>query len=69
MRPARENGAMSDLAARVHDLMPELVDELAELVAIPSISEPGYPERTRPALRRAHERVLELFRGAGCADP
>lgn len=57
-----------DLRQRVHGLMPELTEELAALVRIPSVSEVGYPEHTRPALRRAHERVLALFREAGCTD-
>jgi acetylornithine deacetylase/succinyl-diaminopimelate desuccinylase-like protein len=65
---SRTDGAAPDLAARVHELMPSLTDELAELVAIPSVSEADYPEHTRPALRRAHERVLELFRAAGCEE-
>jgi acetylornithine deacetylase/succinyl-diaminopimelate desuccinylase-like protein len=42
--------------------MPELRDDLARLVAIPSVSAPGYPEETRPALLEA---VLGLFRDAG----
>jgi acetylornithine deacetylase/succinyl-diaminopimelate desuccinylase-like protein len=50
----------------VQELVPKLEAELAELVAIPSVSEAGYPEHTRPALRQAHEAVLTLFRDAGC---
>jgi len=46
--------------------MPQLKEELVELVAVPSISEPGYPEPTRPALQRAHDMVVQLFRDAGC---
>jgi len=64
-RPAGSDHA---LASKVRALMPQLQTELAELVAIPSISEAGYPEHTRPALRRAHEAVLRLFRDAGCQD-
>jgi acetylornithine deacetylase/succinyl-diaminopimelate desuccinylase-like protein len=45
--------------------MPDLQAELARLVAIPSISAPGYPEETHPALLEAYEAVAELFRGAG----
>jgi acetylornithine deacetylase/succinyl-diaminopimelate desuccinylase-like protein len=56
------------LPDRVRALMPQLTEELAEFVAIPSISEAGYPEHTRPELRRAHETVLGLFRDAGCQD-
>ncbi len=62
---AREGTALGD---RVRELMPRLQAELAELVAIPSVSEAGYPEHTRPELRRAHEAVLALFREAGCRD-
>ncbi|MGZ8687656.1 MAG: M20/M25/M40 family metallo-hydrolase [Gaiellaceae bacterium] len=54
-----------DLAARVAAQMPQLKQELAQLVAIPSISVLGYPEPTRPALLEAHAAVAELFRGAG----
>ena len=46
-------------------LMPRLKQDLARLVAIPSISEWGFPEHTRPALLEAHEAVLDLFRDAG----
>ena len=35
-------------------LMPQLKDELAQLVAIPSISALGYPKHTQPALIEAH---------------
>ena len=38
----------------VHDLMPSLKGDLARLVAIPSISEWGFPEHTRPPLLEAH---------------
>jgi len=46
--------------------MPQLKAELGELVAIPSVSEPGFPESTRPALQQAHDMVVQLFRDAGC---
>ena len=43
--------------------MPELKLELAELVAIPSISVIDYPEETRPETAvAAHDAVVELFR-------
>jgi len=42
---------MDDLHARVKGLMPQLKTELAELVAMPSISEVGYP----PGSDRGHE--------------
>lgn len=66
--PEGAAGARLALRDRVQELMPQLQTELAELVAIPSVSEAGYPEHTRPALRSAHEAVLRLFREAGCQD-
>jgi len=57
---------VDDLSARVKGLMPQLKAELGELVAIPSISEVGYPETTRSALLETHEAVVKLFRDAGC---
>ena len=45
--------------------MPQLQDELARLVAIPSVSEPGFPEHTRPALLETYETILGLLREAG----
>ncbi len=54
------------LTARVKSLMPQLKGELAALVAIPSVSETGYPERTRPALLETRDAVVKLFAGAGC---
>jgi acetylornithine deacetylase/succinyl-diaminopimelate desuccinylase-like protein len=49
----------------VSTLMPQLKADLARLVAIPSISEWGFPEHTRPALLEAHQAVVDLFRDAG----
>jgi acetylornithine deacetylase/succinyl-diaminopimelate desuccinylase-like protein len=49
----------------VESLMPQLRDDLTRLVAIPSVSEWGFPEQTRPALLQAHQAVIELFRDAG----
>jgi acetylornithine deacetylase/succinyl-diaminopimelate desuccinylase-like protein len=46
-------------------LMPQLKSDLARLVAIPSVSEWGFPEYTRPALLEAHQAVVELLRDAG----
>ena len=54
--PSRE-----DVAA----LMPQLKDELAQLVAIPSLSEWGFPEHTRDALVRTYDVLVPLFRSAG----
>jgi acetylornithine deacetylase/succinyl-diaminopimelate desuccinylase-like protein len=45
--------------------MPQLKDALRALVAIPSVSEWGFPAHTRPALLAAHQEVLDLFRSAG----
>jgi acetylornithine deacetylase/succinyl-diaminopimelate desuccinylase-like protein len=45
--------------------MPQLRAELAQLVAVPCISQPDFPEPTRPALLEAYEMVAGLFRGAG----
>ncbi len=45
--------------------MPQLKTELAQLVAIPSISALGYPEETRPALLAAHDAVSAHFRDLG----
>jgi acetylornithine deacetylase/succinyl-diaminopimelate desuccinylase-like protein len=53
------------LAETVSSMMPELKRELADLVAIPSVSALGYPEETRPELLRAHDAVAALFREAG----
>jgi hypothetical protein len=57
--------------AAVHTLMPRLKADLGRLVAIPSISAPGYPEATRPALLAAYEEVVALCRDAGVSilDP
>ena len=52
-------------AETVGSLMPGLREDLARLVAIPSVSAWGFPEETRPPLLEAHEAVVELFRGAG----
>jgi acetylornithine deacetylase/succinyl-diaminopimelate desuccinylase-like protein len=51
--------------------MPGLEEDLGRLVAIPSISAPGYPAETRPALLEAYEELAGLFREAGATilDP
>ncbi len=54
------------MRARVRSLMPQLKAELAALVAIPSVSEAGYPERTWPVILQARDMVAGLFRDAGC---
>jgi acetylornithine deacetylase/succinyl-diaminopimelate desuccinylase-like protein len=45
--------------------MPALKGDLQRLVAIPSVSEWGFPAHTRGALLEAYEAVRELFRKAG----
>lgn len=53
------------LAETVSGLMPGLKADLARLVAIPSVSEWGFPEHTRPALLETQHAVIRLFRDAG----
>jgi len=53
------------LTKRVEGGMPRLKEDLARLVAIPSLSEWGFPEHTRPALLEARDAVVELLRDAG----
>jgi acetylornithine deacetylase/succinyl-diaminopimelate desuccinylase-like protein len=52
-------------AEKVAGLMPDLIEDLARLVAIPSVSAPGFPAETRPALHDAYEAVVKLFRDTG----
>ena len=56
-----------DLVGRVRGLMPQLTAELIDLIAIPSVSEPGFAAASRPALLQARDAVAALFEGAGCA--
>ncbi|MFC6238074.1 M20/M25/M40 family metallo-hydrolase [Longivirga aurantiaca] len=49
----------------VHGLMPELIDELADLVRIPSVSLPGNPVETHAELERGCEAVQALLRRSG----
>lgn len=51
--------------AKVRTLMPGLLEELSTLVALPSISFPGFPEEP---VHRMGEAVVDLFRRAGVAD-
>ena len=56
------------IAQTVAALMPRLQEDLAGLVAIPSVSAPDYPEETRPALLEAHEVILDLLQDAGVEE-
>jgi acetylornithine deacetylase/succinyl-diaminopimelate desuccinylase-like protein len=60
-----ETSSTTSTAAKVRLLMPQLQADLARLVAIPSVSSPGYPEETHGPLREAYEQVVSLFRDAG----
>ena len=55
----------SDLAERVASSMPRLQDELAALVAIPGVSEWGFPEHTRAPLVQTFDELIPLYRDAG----
>jgi cysteinylglycine-S-conjugate dipeptidase len=46
-------------------LMPQLKEELAELVAIPSISVLGYPEETHPALLQTRDAIVQRLGALG----
>src|SRR5262249_6678718 len=59
--------AVSPTAAAAPALMPQLKDDLATLVGIPSISALGYPAETRTALQDAYDEVARLFAEAGGA--
>jgi acetylornithine deacetylase/succinyl-diaminopimelate desuccinylase-like protein len=52
-------------ATAIAELMPQLKEDLARLVAIPSVSEWGFPAQTRAALLEAHQAVIEIMRSAG----
>jgi acetylornithine deacetylase/succinyl-diaminopimelate desuccinylase-like protein len=62
---AKEDPLPAPTRTDVAQLMPALRKELADLVAIPSVSAPDYPSETRPALLHAYEEVSRLFAGAG----
>ena len=55
---------VAGIAGAVSELMPALRSDLARLVAIPSISSPGYPEPRKPILD-AHDLVVQLLEDAG----
>jgi acetylornithine deacetylase/succinyl-diaminopimelate desuccinylase-like protein len=65
MPVAEVRAAARDVVA---GLMPRLEQDLRRLVAIPSISAPGYPEPTRGPLRTAYDAVAALFEEAGVQD-
>jgi len=56
---------LQEVRTRVSALMPGILDDLKELVAIPSIAFPGYPSEPVEAMAN---RALELFREAGVTD-
>jgi len=56
------------LHAKVASSMPQLTEDLARLVAIPSVSAPDDPEETRPALLDAHKLILDLLQDAGVEE-
>jgi cysteinylglycine-S-conjugate dipeptidase len=58
----------ADAAERVRGLMPQLQLELADLVAIPSISAPGFPEETQQPIVEAYESIVGLLRDAGVQE-
>jgi cysteinylglycine-S-conjugate dipeptidase len=57
--------ASAAIAETVRASMPQLRSDLARLVAIPSVSAPGFPEETHGPLLDAYDAVADLFRTAG----
>ncbi|HET6623083.1 MAG TPA: M20/M25/M40 family metallo-hydrolase [Gaiellaceae bacterium] len=57
--------AQSPSRDAVSALTPQLKEELARLVAIPSLSEWGFPEHTQGPVLEAYEAVRGLFEGVG----
>lgn len=55
----------AELRERVRALMPEIIGELETLVAIPSVSVPGYPESTHDNLAAAQREVMRVFADSG----
>lgn len=58
----KQSAAIADAVAQ---LMPQLRADLADLVAIPSVSAVDFPEETRVEIMRAHDAVAALFREVG----
>jgi acetylornithine deacetylase/succinyl-diaminopimelate desuccinylase-like protein len=54
-----------EITEKVSTLMPGLLADLEELIAIPSIAFPGYPSEPMDAMA---ERTLQMFRDAGFDD-
>ncbi len=54
-----------EISAKAKALMPGVLADLEELIAIPSVAFPGYPEEP---VHRMAERTLALFREAGFED-
>jgi len=54
-----------EIQEKVRALMPGVIADLEELIAIPSVAFPGYPEEP---MHRMAERTLALFREAGFTD-
>jgi acetylornithine deacetylase/succinyl-diaminopimelate desuccinylase-like protein len=65
--PRNLAGTDRPIVETVSALMPGLQSDLARLVAIPSISSPGYPE-PRQSILDAYELTVELLRDAGVQD-
>ena len=61
-------GASATTGPIVASLMPQLKSDLVRLVAIPSISAPGYPKATREPVLEAHEAVVGMCRDAGVKE-
>jgi acetylornithine deacetylase/succinyl-diaminopimelate desuccinylase-like protein len=57
--------SQAQVANDVRRQMPQLKEELARLVAIPSVSAGGFPEHTHGPLLESHEALVGLLRDAG----
>ena len=64
MSVSSDGGTLGDPREVVAGLMPQLRADLAELVAIPSVSSGGFPEPRRPLIE-VYELILDLLRNAG----
>jgi Peptidase family M20/M25/M40 len=58
-------GSGERIRGEVRSQFGRLTEDLADLVAIPSVSALGFPEETRPALLEAHTAIVDLLRDAG----